>query len=398
MSCDPVALYAVLNEAENAIGRAMRAARKSDFARVWTETNVGIARAKEALAMCHDDVPHEHPTPTPTPTPPPTPTPAPVGEPFADIRYEDWIAPAGAHVDKEGAPEGAFRFTANIAKLGQFDPIVYPGQDKVGHLHQFWGNVEVNPNSTHASLCASGASSVQGNMLNRSAYWTPVLLLNGKAWLPDWIANYYKLHDVEKGPAPASMVRNIPVGLKMIFGNEMMPTEPSKAVSFDVFTPGFGEKIAGSHRLADVLPHLKAGYGLIVSMSAPNCWNGELDSADHRSHLAYTLDPYQTYERCPESHPYLIPQLTLKLAYTVPAGMDGSMLRCSTDMPGQSVGLNFHADYIEAWHPRARDAWFNHALLRQLNCSACDFGDGTIGKAYPGFTFEQRPNLVEVPV
>lgn len=328
--------------------------------------------------------PGAEPSPTPTPT-----------EGFADFRFEDWVNPAGAHTDNESYPDGAFRLTANVAKYGAFDPIVHPGQDKAGHLHMFWGNVLVDGQSTHASLIAAGHGTAQGDMVNRSSYWMPALLFGDTIWGPDYISNYYKMLSAKHKNHPRGIAKQapMPAGLQMVFGNLMMPTEPSPHVEFRIFWDGGQVK---SNVFADVLPEFKAGRQFAIAINAPNCWNGELDSADHRSHLAYAEWNGAGYFESPATHPIMIPHISYIPAWTIPEGIDLGTLRCSSDMPGMAPLHNVHADFMDGWHPTAAKAWFDHALMRQLNCSSCDFGNGQMGKRPAGFTFEQRPNLIPI--
>src|SRR6476659_152950 len=53
---------------------------------------------------------------------------------------------------------GAFRFMCGSGQLSYDDPIVYPGQPGKAHLHQFYGNMLADGNSTFDSLRASGDS------------------------------------------------------------------------------------------------------------------------------------------------------------------------------------------------------------------------------------------------
>lgn len=69
----------------------------------------------------------------------------------------------------------------------------------------------------------------------------------------------------------------------------------------------------------------------------PNCWNGtSLDSANHKSHLAYSVD-----RACPVSHPVAVPALAIVVHY--PA-LGASPIALSSG--GQFSG---HADFVNAW-------------------------------------------------
>ncbi len=241
MACDPKILAAKLNEAENALGRAMRAATKSDFVRAWNETTSAIALATEAKAMCHDDVPHEHPapspsptptpapapaptpapapapTPTPTPTPEPTPTPTPAPTPSPtptpapaptsrihltpptpliftqeDIerftRADVWNIPAATPAD-----QAAFRFFGNwTGELNYDDALLYPGQPGRAHLHIYTGLPGVNAFSTLDSMLQTEKTFWVGNETMRPAVWHPAALLDGQVKIHDHVLVYYK--------------------------------------------------------------------------------------------------------------------------------------------------------------------------------------------------------------
>ena len=58
--------------------------------------------------------------------------------------------------------------TCKMAKMGFFDPIVYPGVANSAHLHMFFGNTAITPGSTSASLSSSGGGSCIGGTVNRT--------------------------------------------------------------------------------------------------------------------------------------------------------------------------------------------------------------------------------------
>jgi Domain of unknown function (DUF1996) len=78
--------------------------------------------------------------------------------------------------------------------------------------------------------------------------------------------------------------------------------------------------------------------GLRLHVNFPNCWDGErLDSANHKSHLAYSSDG-----ACPGSHPVEVPALSLVIYYGVSGGTGAEL----------SSGGQFsaHADFVNAWN------------------------------------------------
>jgi hypothetical protein len=77
----------------------------------------------------------------------------------------------------------------------------------------------------------------------------------------------------------------------------------------------------------------------------PDCWNGRnLDSADHRSHMAYAVRG-----RCPGSHPVEVMKLVVRITWpTRPASADAVTLG-----GGKVAPTGFHADFWNAWHQPA---------------------------------------------
>ena len=335
----------------------------------------------------------------PVTTPPAPPPPQPIPAPFADFRFADAIEKRRAEHVPGAIGEGAYRFVANAHRFDHIDPFVFPGQRPDCHLHMFWGNLEIDEHSTIESLMASGRSLSEGDLVNRSGYWMSALTIGDRAWLPDWVANYYKLANPAKPSSPTqgdlSRIREMPNGLCMIFGNRLGDGTASPHVWFTVNDPKQG-LLWHKTTLAGAVPLLTAGRSLIVSVAAPQCWNGELTSDDHRAHLAY---PVQSGQRlvCPQTHPFVIPQVTYKAKFTVPPGVDMRALRASSDEPDQAAGASVHAEYMGAHHPEAVKAWHENALLRQLDCSSADFGNGWGGKRHPTFTFERPEKLVPFP-
>ena len=83
-----------------------------------------------------------------------------------------------------------------------------------------------------------------------------------------------------------------------------------------------------------------------LRVSFPDCWDGRrLDSPDHRSHMAYNSAGGKEMgpQRCPASHPVVVPALQLNVVYPIHGG-DGVKLAS-----GSIFGA--HADFFNAWKP-----------------------------------------------
>ena len=297
---------------------------------------------------------------------------------------------------------GAFRFLCGPGQVLPDDPIVYPGQAGKAHLHQFFGNLGANANSTYASLRTTGESTCT-NELNRSAYWMPALLDGkGNAVRPDFVSIYYKRRP-KTDPACTKVAKacvDIPRGFRLIFGwDQTRPkdAQPENTAKFSFKCVANGHPVSATvPNMAEALKVCKVGQQLTAVIATPICWDGvNLDSPNHRSHTSDAIS-----SGCPKTHPYWIPQFTMGVQWTIAAGDDPTKWMLASDhmKPGAKAGETFHSDYFEAWEEVARTRWHAGCINKLLNCSDGDLGDGQImtrGKWYPkGIA---NPRLVAAP-
>jgi hypothetical protein len=348
-------------------------------------------------------------TPTTT-TPPPTTTAA--GYPELTMipsNFSTSTELVPASIPGSAAPDyvGAFRFLCNAGAVKADDPIVYPGQPGASHLHQFYGNTSADANSTYTSLRSNGSSTCM-SPLNRSGYWMPALL-NGAGFVvrPDYVAIYYKRRPatdpvVSDPTNPQYQGKAIPLpnGLRFIFGFNML--NPSQAPTGMAWFNCDGPTAVPGHylNLTQALANCPAGNRLGAVIEAPECWDGKnLDSADHRSHVAYADYGTWGYKKCDAAHPYVIPTFTLGAWYSIVAGDDTSKWSLSSDamFPNLPKGSTLHADWFGAWDNTAMAMWTDNCINKMLNCSGGNLGNGYAMKMYAGFTWNANPRLVPVP-
>jgi hypothetical protein len=201
------------------------------------------------------------------------------------------------------------------------DPIVYPGRSGLSHDHTFFGNTETNASSTPAAL--RGGATTCRLASDTSAYWVPTLHVNGRAVTPLGAVIYYIRRT-------RGIVRAFPAGLKIIAGDATAARAQGARVTYWVC-----DRLASIS--LEICPWGSRSDGVSLVVKFPNCWNGtSLDSANHKSHLAYSTDG-----ACPASHPVAVPALAIVVRYP-PLG-DGPIQLSSG---GQLSG---HADFVNAW-------------------------------------------------
>ena len=115
----------------------------------------------------------------------------------------------------------------------------------------------------------------------------------------------------------------------------------------------------GGVHFADI-PNCPAGTVLQAFVSFPECWDGmNLDSADHRSHMAYAKGDRAS---CPKTHPVKLPQLTFELSLRLPY-VAGASYELSS-----GGRYSMHGDFFAAWDDRVQAALVNSCLNGGLYC------------------------------
>lgn len=296
---------------------------------------------------------------------------APGGSSTGAVDRAQYIVPdtTGGPSSSAADPSGNFRFLCYFSHLAADDPIVFPGRPGASHLHMFFGNASADASSTYASLRASGSSTCAGGPLNRSAYWIPAMFDAGeKVVIPDYITVYYK----GNGPSAAQIrdIRVFPEGLKMIAGYDMARPGQDTHFAWDCEKGGVSSQ---------TIPSCPAGQRVGVRLIFPTCWDGaNLDSADHRDHMAYGSNVAGVWS-CPAGHPVLLPEYQIGVWFAND-GDSANWHLASDRMPGKTTypnGSSFHADWFGGWDPLTMKTWVSKCIDALKNCGDGELGDGT---------------------
>lgn len=320
-----------------------------------------------------------------------------------------WGSGAIAPVNGTDA-NGVFRYTCDAGQLKPDDPVLYPAQPTASSPNQFFGNTMADGSSTYSTLRQYGDSTCQSRV-DRSAYWVPAMYDGtGNIVRPDYVTMEYRRRpatDTKCQPSVDSYAVGIciplPNGLRYEIGYDMLgsATTLSPAVRFTCSGP---TAISGEHNMAGAVancPTAPAGgtynrLGAIVY--SPQCWDGKnLDSPDHRSHVAYTSTGWLGYEQCPSTHPFYIPSFKMTVWYTVDANLQKWHFASDEARPGVAAGTTFHAGWFGGWDNQVMSTWVQNCINKRLNCSGGDLGNGKQMKTYAGFTYNANPRLVPAP-
>lgn len=193
---------------------------------------------------------------------------------------------------------GSFMTPCEHSHSAADDPIVHSGHAGKSHLHEFFGATATDAGSTTETLLA-GETTCR-SAADRSAYWAPALLVDGEPVQPTHAVAYYR---VPVG-ADALQVEPPPNGLEMIAGDPDAAEPQDRGVVHWRCGP--------SGDPSPVPVPCQPGREPVLELTFDPCWDGSnLGSSDHRSHLA-ALGGDGT---CPETHPVLLPELTLEVRY-----------------------------------------------------------------------------------
>ncbi len=258
--------------------------------------------------------------------------------------------PLGTPLESQGS-SGQFVASCEITHRLKDDPIVFPGRPGAAHSHDFFGTNNANAASTLASL-RSGLSSCPDRPGDTAAYWSPTLYYDGKAVTPRRIRVYYR-----NGGKNPTTIRPFPAGLKMIAGDMAASATNKQATS----VAAWACTVSGDEKEVQNVPRC-TGDSLRLRIVFPDCWDGKnLDSADHKSHVAYSRSG-----KC-QSGWVPVPQITIGLRYWYSDGLgrDPSKVTLSS-----GNAYNGHADFFNSWNQSNLEA-----LVKSCINAARDCGD-----------------------
>ena len=225
------------------------------------------------------------------------------------------------------------------------DPLVFPGLAGASHLHTFIGNTAPDAFSTPESLAKSGGTSCEDTK-DTASYWFPTLLLNGKPVPNTTVTFYYK-----SGVTDYRTVRPFPAGFRVLVGDMKTPNAASFGGEWDCGNPGGTTK--------EIPASCPKGNVLIIRYMAPSCWDGvNLDTPDHKSHLAYPVKGV-----CPAGHPVAVPMLQSKVAYKLTNGNTAGLAFSS------GPSFSFHYDFMNGWDQARLEELVKHCINEGRQCN-----------------------------
>ncbi|KAF1814963.1 WSC-domain-containing protein [Eremomyces bilateralis CBS 781.70] len=234
------------------------------------------------------------------------------------------------------------------------DPIVNPGQI-AGHVHKIVGGDGFDLTMDYDKAVASSCSTCQIKQ-DKSNYWTPKLYYQAQNGSfinvpgpgdPEDKNSGMIVYYQQRGPNPKAL-KAFPKGFRMLAGN---PSKRSFGGDFASDAVRFACLDAGKPETND-MPNYNCPNGLRLQIYFPSCWDGEnLDSPDHRSHMAYPKSGNFDNGPCPDSHPVQLVSLFFEVLYDTNRFKD---MWYGDKHPfvlsnGDTTGYSFHGDFVNGW-------------------------------------------------
>ncbi|MBC7644646.1 MAG: DUF1996 domain-containing protein [Thermoleophilia bacterium] len=241
------------------------------------------------------------------------------------------------------AHAGSFRVGCTFSHRNHGDPIVDPGEPDAAHLHDFFGAVTTEANSTYATMVASRSTCTDKQ--DTAGYWHPHLTADGQSKTAQTTAWYSR--------GGKATVMPFPRGIKLLAGN-MMATAPQSRRIVWWHCSGPGARVAV--RLLRP-PTCSQRQQVTAELAFPDCWNGrDLDSPDHRAHMKYSRAG-----ACPTTHPYPLPRLVFEMRW--PTHVRAAKLAFSS-----GSWQTIHGDFWNTWNQRRLRSLVDQCLNIDDDC------------------------------
>jgi len=261
-------------------------------------------------------------------------------------------------------------FVASCAPLTvqRSDPIVNPGLPG-GHVHAIiGGNAFKREMGPTDAVKANETTCIFA--VDHSNYWVPALYHHRADGMWELVEHrgsnvYYQKRACDYSPTAKVCDKTVvpmafPDGFRMVAGDPTRRTQNDSDVAQRAV-----------HVMCLDANHQQAGFPPMKCQTMrwevyfPSCWDGKnLDSADHKSHVAYPAIGNFNGGVCPESHPVALLSIFFEFFFTTGVYADSKFAFAN----GDATGYGFHGDFVMGWTNRTLLQNAHRDCINSANC------------------------------
>lgn len=249
-------------------------------------------------------------------------------------------------------------FVVNCAPLTvqRSDPIVNPGVAS-GHVHAITGGNAFRRSMPGIFDATNANATTCDKKLDHSNYWVPQLYhyrADGRFEIVPWVgtAIYYQVRACNYSATAQYCDTQVvplafPHGFRMLAGDTTRRSQNNndithRAVQMMCMTDEYSVQFQG-------LPPMHCDK-IRAEVYFPSCWDGvNLDSPNHKSHVAYPAIGDFDGGVCPQSHPVALLSIFYEFFFDTSSYTDVDKFVFSN---GDNTGFGFHGDFIMGWTDR----------------------------------------------
>ncbi|GAW01318.1 wsc domain-containing protein [Lentinula edodes] len=265
----------------------------------------------------------------------------------------------------------------NILVTERLDPILSPGAVS-GHTHSVVGGSNFGMNITTDSLRDSECTSMPIEE-DKSNYWYPHLYFQtdrSQLWTWAMSCTYYLFNDAADGQP--NTVQAFPDNFRMISGDMTLRSYNESSYAQQAVT-FLCLDFNGVSTKYNMLPPVSCPSGLRAQINFPMCWDGKnLDSADHKSHVAFPSGGPDSGTCDDPAFPVTIPRVFIEGYWSTgewDAIRDTDAMNSTQPYVfsyGDPTGYGYHADFYNGW-----ESGVLQNVLDKCACTSAGFGDAT---------------------
>jgi len=249
-------------------------------------------------------------------------------------------------------------FTTNCAPLTiqRSDPVVQPGIAS-SHVHSVIGGNAFRRAMGPNDAKNQANSTTCNKALDHSNYWVPQMYHHRQDGMWEMVpfsgsAVYYQKRACDYAPGKKVCDKSIvplafPDGFRMVAGDPYRRTQNNSdfaqtAIQIMCIFDGGSKQFNG-------FPPRQCNT-MRSEVYFPSCWDGKnLDTADHKSHVAYPAIGNYDGGVCPQSHPVALFSIFYEFFFETKQFNDNKFAFAN----GDPTGYGFHGDFIMGWTDRA---------------------------------------------